>query len=78
MPFSADEKLLALATAYRALVVSLIDEKTLDPERFERHAVLAIERLHAVGQIQASSAAAEMLEPLLSDIRRVIQRRGGK
>ena len=38
----------------------------------------AIERLHAVGETQASSAAAELLEPLLSDIRRVIQRRGGK
>jgi len=78
MPFTADEKLLAMATAYRALVVALIDQKTLDPARFEHHAVMAIERLHAVGETQASSAAAELLEPLLSDIRRVIQRRGGK
>ena len=78
MQFTADEKLLAMFTAYRALVIALIESKTLDPALFERHATFAIARLEAVGQTGASGAAAEALEPLLSDIRRVTQPGGGK
>jgi len=77
MQFSADEKALALSTAYRALVAALIESGALDTALFERHVILGIERLAAVGETEASAAAAEMLEPLLSDIRRVFQR-GGK
>jgi hypothetical protein len=77
MEFSTDDRIMALVFAYRALAAALIDTKTLDPERFEYHATMAIARLEAIGANEASSAAAELLEPLLSDLRVTLQRRGG-
>lgn len=77
MQFTAEEKLLAMFTAYRALVAVLIDSGTLDPQAFDRHVTFGISRLDAVGETEASSAMAEAMEPLLSDIRRVLQERGG-
>lgn len=77
MKFTADEKALALFTSYRALVAALIDGGALDASLFEKHVTSGIGRLEAVGNVGASSAMAEAMEPLLSDIRRVSQLRGG-
>lgn len=77
MKFTADEKALALFTSYRALVAALIDSGSLDPALFESHVAMGIGRLEAVGNVGASSAMAEALEPMLVDIRRVSQLRGG-
>lgn len=76
MNFTPDEKALAIITAYRALVAALIQSGGLEPAIFEHHAIMAIERLSAVGETGASSAAAEMLEPLLVDIRSLVRQPG--
>ena len=77
MRFSADEKLLAMATAYRALVIALIESQSLDPDIFESHCMRAVARLDAIGETAGAAACAELLEPLTSDIRRYRQFREG-
>jgi hypothetical protein len=77
MRFDAHEKLLAMATAYRALVIALIESQTLDPDLFESHCIRAVARLDAIGETEGAAAAAELLEPLTSDIRRFRQFRDG-
>jgi|GEM_PF-3570221 len=73
MVFAEDEKALAILTAYRALVIALLESKALSPALFEKHVTMGIARLEAVGETGASNAMAEAMEPLLSDIRRVLQ-----
>lgn len=77
MHFTADEKLLAMATAYRVLVVSLVDSKSLDIDIFSEHCDRAVSRMAAIDEDGASAALAELLEPLVSDLRRHRQRTDG-
>jgi 2-methylisocitrate lyase-like PEP mutase family enzyme len=74
MEFELDEKYLALVTAFKALVAALVESKVIDTEMIEFHLTSAIGRLEGVGETGASSAMAEFVEPLLTDIRRLADR----
>jgi hypothetical protein len=74
MNFNADEKTVALATAYEVLVITLVEAGALDAERFGFHSEMGVARLASLGFTDASSALAEMLEPLNARLR---QRGGG-
>ncbi len=69
MHFSSDEKLLAMATAYRVLIAALFENDQLSLKAFEHHSTMGIARLNAVGETEASAALAEVLEPIVSDLR---------
>lgn len=76
MKFTAEERTLALATAFRSLVATLVDTGVLDTAAFEEHSIRGVAWLERIGETRSSSALAEFIEPLLSDIR-TIQPRGG-
>ncbi|MBN8533859.1 MAG: hypothetical protein J0L51_07180 [Rhizobiales bacterium] len=76
MHFDAEERTLAIATAFRALVASLVDTGVLDTATFEEHSTRGVAWLERIGETRASSALAEFIEPLLADMRRADQPRG--
>jgi hypothetical protein len=75
MRFAADEKALAMVTAYKALVVALLESGALDPDAFALQSEMGVAWLTRVGETGAASALAEILEPLNAEVR---QWRGGK
>ena len=74
MKFNKDEKALAMVTAYKALVVALLESGSLDPSAFELQSEQSVAWLTRIGETGAASALAEILEPLNTEVR---QWRGG-
>jgi uncharacterized membrane protein YukC len=77
MHFNAEERALALFTAYRALVITLIESNVISTDHLEYHLTHGIAALERSGETRVSAAMAEACEPLIADLRRVTQP-GGK
>lgn len=74
---NADEKCLALSAAYRVLVISLFEKGALDVDVFAEQSDRAIARYSALNETVASHVLADLLEPLIGDLRRVQAMRAG-
>lgn len=71
MEFSVDDRLMALAVAQRVLVIALYESGSLDIDAFADAADRGIARYEAIGATGVANATAELLQPLISDLRRV-------
>lgn len=69
MEFEADDRIMALATAYRALTIALFEGGALKPDLFEEQATRGAAWLEGIGAVDASNAMAEMVEPIIVDLR---------
>ena len=70
MEFDVNARLLAMATAYRVLAISLFKSGALNPDTFEEQATRGAGWLERMGDTEASNAMAELVEPLIADFRR--------
>lgn len=77
MDFDPNARLLALATAYRALAIALFQNGALTTDLFEANTSRGIARLEAIGALEASNAMAELVEPIIADFRRIGPTSGG-
>lgn len=69
MEFDVDARLMAIATAYRALTIALFEGGALKPSAFEEQATRGVAWLEGIGSVDASNAMAEVVEPIIADLR---------
>ena len=70
MEFEVNARLMAMATAYRVLAITLFKSGALDPDTFEEQATRGAGWLERMGDTEASNAMAELVEPIIADLRR--------